>query len=226
MNRFLGLVLVLVLGAGTTACGGNEAKTVSFVAGVNVTALLGVPGGGLRYATSEGAIFDASSDGEGTQTPVATVSGASKEGVLGLVADQDNRTFASWVDAASSKLVVAQIAPGPQRVIFRSERAPRESAGGRMALSAENRIILSFNEADTASILSIDPDRNDDQRANVVSQNWNEVAGVAYATGRVLWALDDGDGNNGRIARVGPDGPVGVAALRRQRARRLSRRAR
>lgn len=210
MNRFLGLVLVLVLGVVASGCNGNKAETASFVSAPDVSALLALPDGGLRFATATGDVFDAGEDGKKVEQPLAKLAGATPAGILGLIADKDNRTFASYVEASSQKLAVARVAPGAQTVVFRSEEPASASPGGRMTISAENRIVITFTpDALPSRILSIDPDRADDQKANVISTNWNELGGVAYAAGRVLWALDDGGENNGRIARVGIDGPLG-----------------
>jgi hypothetical protein len=210
MNRLLGLILVLVLGIATAGCGEKVAETHSFVNTPDVSAVLGLPDGGLRFATAKGEVFDAGADGKRVETPLTTIAGVASGGVLSLVADKDNRTFASYVDAGSQKLVVAQIAPGPQRAIFRSAEPATAHPVGRMSISAENRIVIAFNpDAAPGRILSIDPDRNDDQQSNVISSNWQSVRGVAYAAGRVLWGVDSPDTEGDLIARVGPEGPTG-----------------
>jgi hypothetical protein len=182
-----------------------------------VTALLGLPDGGLRFATQKGEVFDADANGKKVDRPLMNVSGVSALGVLGLIADQDNRTFASYVEASSQKLVVAQVEPGPQRVIFRSDETVAADPGGRLTISAENRIVVAFSPSALPSrLLSIDPDRDDDQKANIISTNWTSVRGVAYAAGRVLWAVDRDDTDGDRIGRAGPDGPTGKVTETRE----------
>jgi hypothetical protein len=210
MNRLFGLALVLVLGITTAGCGEKVASTESFVPVAGVTAVLGLPDGGLRFATVKGEVFDAGEDGKRVDQPVSTIAGLTDLGVLGLVADKDNRTFASYVEAATNKLAVAQVFPGPLRVIYRSDESATRLPGARMTISAENRIVIALNPDDgTGRIVSIDPDRSDDQKANVISSNWEGVRGVAYAAGRVLWAVDRPDTQGDLIARVGPEGPTG-----------------
>jgi hypothetical protein len=106
-------------------------------------------------------------------------------------------------------LTVAQVLPGPIRVVFRSDVAVASGSVARLALSHENRLIVTFTPQNGSSqVLSIDPDRDDDQKANVLSTNWKSLGGVAYAAGFVMWVVDGGGDN--RIARTGPDGPSGT----------------
>lgn len=210
MKRIYCLLIVLLSLA--SGCGQTEARTSSFVPSPNVTALVGLPDGSLRYANSSGEFFDVDDEGHGSNQPIAVAQGISPDGVLGMVEDKDNRTFASWVDAATRTLTIAEIVPGPVRVIYRGKDPVRQvHPGGRLALSGENRIVATVSTESTSQVISVDPDRNDDQKANVLSKNWNDLGGIAYAAGHVLWAIDNGSATTGdRVARTGMDGPTGT----------------
>lgn len=214
MNRFLALITGIVISTGISGCGTTEARTNTFVSVPKVTAMLGLPDGSLRYATAGGAIFDVDKDGRGSSQPVTTVAEANEHGVLGLVADEKQRTFASWIDVNTNTLTIAQIAPGSLRVIYRGTEKAATDTGSRLAVSAENRIVVAFTPQNgTSRVLSVDPDRNDDQQANAISVNWNHLGGLAYAAGHVLWVVDNGtaanEKNGDRLSRITTDGPTG-----------------
>lgn len=215
--KFLSIAVALLMVA--TGCGESKAQTNSFVNKPDVTALLGLPDGGLRFATKSGEIFDVSKTGEGTDSPIAKIDNSNNQGVLGLVYDNQQRTYASWVDAAGA-FTIAQVFPGPLRTIFKSTEKSGEFPSGRLTLSKENRIYATFNaQGANGKVISVDPDRNDDQVANVVSAgDWNRTSGLAFAAGHVLWVADAGDDKTeDRLSRTRPEGPTEEAKSGRTR---------
>lgn len=206
MSRLFALLCAVVVGASLSGCGTSAARTNSFVSNADVTALMGLPNGGLRYGTGGGKVYEVDKDGKRVGEATSAVLG---ESILGLVADQKDRTFASWRDTATGDLTIAQVLPGPTRIVFRSDAAMTTGTAARLAVSHENRLIVTYSPRNAPSqVLSVDPDRNDDQKANVLSTNWKSLGGVAYAAGSVMWVVDGGGEN--RIARTGPDGPSGT----------------
>jgi hypothetical protein len=99
-------------------------------------------------------------------------------------------------------------------VIYRGTDKAADEPGGRLALSGENRIYAAFTtQSGIGEILSVDPDRNDDQIANRISSGgWNHPSGIAFAAGHVLWVVDRGNTSLAdNISRAQPDGPVDAA---------------
>jgi hypothetical protein len=216
MTRFLTLLCALIAGASLSGCGTAAAKTNSFVSEPGVTALLTMPSGGLMYGTSAGKIFEVDKDGKPVASATQTVvDGAPANEVLGLALDSKNRTFASWRDTQTQKLVIGQVLPGPTRIVFRSDELMASGSRARLAVSPENRLVVTFTpQGSSSQVLSVDPDRDADQKANMLSTNWHALGGIAYSAGHVLWAVDGGDDD--RVARVGPDGPTGDATDTKQ----------
>lgn len=140
----------------------------------------------------------------------------SARGLLGI-ATQVDRVFVSYTDKQDA-FVVAELAGGQPRVIWRGPQAASVNLGGRITISPLDRVVVAlgdFGSAESAKsaqsmqgkIITLDADRGEDQIPNVVSSGWTDPRGLTYDRGGNLWVAD-GD----RAGRAGDIGFLGDVA--------------
>ncbi len=169
------------------------------------------PDGGLLYGERlTGRVRRVDAEGRVATEPVAVVDvGPSPEGqrgLLGLTVDPDDpgRVFAAWTRASDGRLVVGQVAPGPERLVWEGPVSAELANGGRV-LWRDGRLVVGIGDlldgertddpsAPNGKVISLDPDGPADQPFEVLSSGWNNPFALALdAEGRV-WVADNAGG--------------------------------
>lgn len=179
-----------------------------------------LPDGGLRYGgRTSGLIFDVSSDGVQGTNPLAylKVSPDAGQGLMGLVVEEDGRTYVSYTDP-QHRLIVSQVVPGDERIVWQGPVMTQSMVGGGLAMTPQGRLIVGVGTPTDAAtnaplaeykgtLITLDPSRDSDQVPNVVSRNWQNPRAVSYINKRVLWVADNSkDANEDVLARGGDSG--------------------
>ncbi len=172
-----------------------------------LSALAPLPGGGLLYANRvRGEVRRADAAGRPVGGVVARVpvSAEGQRGLLGLARDPRGRLFAAWTDR-SKRLVVALVAPGRWRLVWRGPSTPTLGIGGRLALSPDGRLVIGVGDleqrariadprAPNGKLLSLDPDGPPGQRPRLLSSGWNNPFAFVFTPGGQLWVADNAVG--------------------------------
>ena len=201
--------------------------------------------GGLLYGERlTGRVRLVGPDGVLAERPVAVVDVGDdpegQRGLLGLAVDPDDpaRVFAAWTRGSDGRLVVAQVAPGAERLVWEGPVSSDLANGGRL-LWRQGRLVIGVGDlqdrarlddpgAPNGKVLALDPDGQPDQVAEVLSTGWNNPFALALdADGRV-WVADNagrdgferfGRGDDDAAARTDlrpaaePIAPAGLVAL-------------
>jgi len=192
-------------------------------------ALVALPSGGLRYGERlTGAVREVDATGRLLAKAVATVtvSTGGQRGLLGLAIDQAGRTFAAWT-GTDRRLVVGQVAPGPERMVWLGPPSTDLANGGHLVVAPDGRLVVGIGDLQdppsvkdpttpNGKLLAFDPDGPPDQRPTVLSSGWNNPFAFAYTPGGQLWVADNAPGRRPeRLARgdTGGDPPAAVTEL-------------
>ena len=182
------------------------------------------PDGGLLYGERlTGRVRRVDAEGRVAAEPVAVVDvGPSPEGqrgLLGLTVDPDDpeRVFAAWTRGSDGRLVIGQVAPGPERLVWEGP-IPAELANGGRVLWRDRRLVTGIGDlldrsrtgdpaAPNGKVLSLDPDGPPDQPFEVLSSGWNNPFALALDAGGRVWVADNA-GRSGfeRFGRADVDG--------------------
>lgn len=255
----LGLVAALLLvgcagerGAPTTTTPTTSTTDVRRPpeAGAVLAALAPLPGGALRAGElSTGVVRDVlggggvPTSGRAARTLVRLpVSTGGQRGLLGLVVDDDGRTFAAFTTTGPREpLVVEQVLPGPRRRVWTGPPSTDLADGGHLELAPGGGLVIGVGDLqDPAKIpddstphgklLRLDADGDPGQRPRILSRGWNNpfaftrVPGdpdallvADNAPGRMPERLARGDAGGGAPRAVtnlpGRLAPSGVVAL-------------
>lgn len=151
-----------------------------------------------------------------------------QQGLLGLVVLADGTVLAGMTrpDDDDPRQVVVSIAPegevpGGVQPIWIGPPAAPEAIGGRLALTADGRVLIglgdflrgkasSFDPDEPYSkLLSLDPAGPPDQEPVVVSEGWNNPFAFTVAPDGAVWIADNAPGEvSERIGRGDGRGPL------------------
>jgi hypothetical protein len=188
-----------------------------------------LPDGGLRFGERlTGRIRDVAPDGRVAPEPIATVAVSTKgqRGLLGVAVDAQGRTFATWT-RPDLRLVVGQVAPGPERLVWLGPTTTRLANGGHLVVAPDGALIVGIGDlqararvadplAPNGKILRLDPDGPADQRSRTISSGWNNPFAFTFTPSGALWVADNaGTTGSERLARGDVAGrPTSVTRLR------------
>jgi hypothetical protein len=155
-----------------------------------------------------------------------TVSTTGQRGLLGLAVDAQGRTFAAWT-RPDRRLVVGQVAPGPERLVWIGPTTTRLANGGHLVPAKDGGLIIGIGDlqararvadpdAPNGKILHLDPDGATDQQPTTISSGWNNPFAFTLTPSGALWVADN-TGTSGfeRLARGDVAGrPTSVTRLR------------
>jgi hypothetical protein len=192
-----------------------------------------LPSGAILYTQrTTGAVDELRPDGTSVRflRRKLAVSADGQRGLLGLAMDRGGRLFAAWTDP-SDLLRVAQIAPGPKRVVWNGPVSTQFETGGHLAFAPDGKLALGIGELENAhaaanpnsvngKIVELDPQGPPNQRPTIVSRGWHNPFAFAFASHRELWVADNSpDPAGDRLARgdVGAK-PTHVVKLPRETA--------
>jgi hypothetical protein len=179
------------------------------------TAMVALPDGGLLYGErSTGRIRTVDGD------IVARVSVVSEgeRGLLGLAVDPDDRLFAAWT-RRDGRIVVAQVDPGPERIVWLGPPSVRLHNGGHIAWAPDDALVIGIGdledpgsvsdlEAPHGKLLRLDPSGPPDQKPENVSYGWNNPFAFGFTPSGDLWLADNAPGKQQeRLLRADPVGP-------------------
>ena len=218
-KRLIGLALVVLIGAGGVWFLLSRAPDVVtgeiLVQARFPSAMTTLPDGTIRYAERlTGQIRDVDLEGELTEEPVAEVdaSVSGQRGLLGVAVDEEGRTFASWTDD-DNVLVVGQVAPGDERLIWEGPETSDLNIGGRIAFGPDGRLVIGIGDLEdpdsvtdpelpNGKMLALEPDGVPAQEPGVISGGWTEPTAFGFAPDGTLWIADDApDDTPDRLAR-------------------------
>lgn len=209
-KRLIGLAIVVLIGVGGVwylLSRGSDVISGDILAQARIPSALAVlPDGTIRYAERvTGEIRDVSLEGEVSEQPVADidVSIGAQRGLLGVAVDGEGRTFAAWTDP-DGLLVVGQVAPGDQRIIWEGPVASELNLGGHLAFDEEGGLIVGIGDlqdpdavADPSlpngKMLLLDPEGDPDQRPTTISGGWTNPIAFDLDPNGVLWIADNGN---------------------------------
>jgi hypothetical protein len=207
----------------TSGASGSELTPADFPA-----AMVALPEGGLRFGERlTGRIRDVTPDGQLLADPIATVavSTQGQRGLLGLAVDAAGRTFAAWT-RPDRRLVVGQVAPGAERLVWLGPATTRLANGGHLVATDDGLIIgigdlqaralVDDPNRPNGKLLRLDPDGLADQRPRTISTGWNNPFAFTITPSGALWVADN-TGKRGaeRLARGDVAGrPTSVTRLR------------
>lgn len=174
-------------------------------------AMAALPEGGLVYGElASGRIFEVSADGRRSAQPVARVkvSRDGLKGLLGLAVAPDRGVFAAYT-SKRNRTVVAQVAPGPQRVVWDGGRAAVEANGLRLAFAPDGALLVSVGDRlrtvrvrrrrlitprfghFAGSVLRLDPAGPPSQRPQTLSRGWFNPYALAVTPSGAVWVADN-----------------------------------
>lgn len=209
-----GALLAPAIAAGLAGCGGEPAApapppTALLAAVADVAALAPLPDGGVRVGERRtGRIRDVARAGRRPGPVLAriAVSTSGQRGLLGLAVDGRGRTFAAWTDRRPGRrLLVAQVLPGPRRLVWRGPRTTTLANGGHLAVDRGGRLLIGIGDlqdrprvadpgAPNGKLLALDPDGPPGQRPAVVSSGWNNPFAFTVTPGGAVWIADNAAG--------------------------------
>ena len=192
-------------------------------------AMVALPDGGLRFGERlTGRVRDVTPDGRVVPELIATVAVSTdgQRGLLGLAVDAFGRTFAAWT-RRDRRLVVGQIAPGPERLVWVGPKSSRLANGGHLVTAPDGDLIIGIGNLQASArvadphtangkILRLDPDGMTDQQPRTISAGWNNPFAFIITPSSALWVADNiGKRGAERLARGDVAGrPTSVTRLR------------
>ena len=174
-------------------------------------AMAALPEGGLVYGElTSGRIFEVSADGRRSARPIARVkvSRGGLKGLLGLAVSPDRQVFAAYT-SKRNRTVVAQVAPGPQRVVWDGGRAAVEANGLRLAFAPDGALLVSVGDRlrtvrvrrrrlitprfghFAGRVLRLDPAGPPSQRPQTLSRGWFNPYALAVTPSGAVWVADN-----------------------------------
>lgn len=226
----------VALGLLSGGCGGTNAAPAPArsdarrppEAGAVLAALVPLPGGGLRGGElTTGIVRDVLVAGgrrvTGRTLVRLPVSTGGQRGLLGLVVDDQGRTFAAFTTTdRRRRLVVEQVLPGPRRRVWTGPPSTDLADGGHLALLG-GRLVIGIGDlqdpartpddgSPNGKLLSLDPDSPATQKPRILSRGWNNPFAFARIGGTGadadgLLVADNAPGRRPeRIARGDADG--------------------
>jgi sugar lactone lactonase YvrE len=212
-KRLVGLLLVVAIGGGGVwyllardagVISGEILMEARFPAAVAV-----LPDGTIRYGERlTGQIRDLTSDGELVPEPVAEVDVEVEGhgGLLGVAVDDEGRTFASWTNE-DDLLIVAQVAPGAERVVWEGPRSTGRNIGGHIAFDPDGRLVVGVGDLQApedvvdpalpnGKMLALDPDGPSGQDPTTISGGWTNPYAFAFGDDGRLWIADNAAGGS------------------------------
>ncbi len=223
------VLVLLVLGAACGGSGGSSAQpdviaTFTFGEQADPVAMVALDDG--RLAVGErltGKIVAVDPAGHGTRVLLATVAvdarATGQRGLLGLAAIGTD-LYASWTRAGDGRLVVAQVRPGPPRLIWEGPVSSSLANGGHLAVDDQGRILIGIGDLQAAEktpdpttpngkLLALDPAGGPDQRPTVLRGGWNNPFGFTVLQDGQVWVADNAPGTRAeRIGRGTGDQPL------------------
>jgi hypothetical protein len=211
-KRLIGLLLVVVIGGGgvwyllarsSKVISGDILIEARFPAAITV-----LPDGTIRYGERlTGQIRDVTPDGELVPEPLAEVDVQVEGhgGLLGVAVDDEGRTFASWTNE-DDLLVVAQVAPGPERILWEGPRSTGRNIGGHIAFDAEGRLVVGVGDLQdpdavvdpslpNGKMLALDTEGPSQQDPTTISGGWTNPYAFAFGDDGRLWIADNSSGD-------------------------------
>ncbi|CAN5505478.1 hypothetical protein BH18ACT1_BH18ACT1_14560 [soil metagenome] len=195
-------------------------------------ALVALPDGGLLYAERAGAVRSVGVDRDDPEL-VAEVdtdpADDDQRGLVGLARDEDGRVFATWTRADDGRIVVGQVAPGPERLIWEGPPSVVQANGGTLTFDPadpDHQLVVGIGDltepertddptTPNGKLLVLDPDGRPDQEPEVLSTGWNNPFAYAVDENGEYWVADNAPpSKRERIARADLDGrPTSVTEL-------------
>lgn len=182
------------------------------------------PDGGLLAAEREsGRILRIDEDGRQEELArVEVMSRPGQRGLLGIVSD-GTTTYAAFT-RADGRLVVAEVAPGEQRLVWRGPPSAEAANGGRLALTEAGLVIgvgdltepdlVDDPRAPNGKLLLLDPFGRPDQEPQVISTGWHNPFAFTVADDGSLRVADNAPGDEPeRLARGDTARPSEVVEL-------------
>lgn len=128
-----------------------------------------------------------------------------QRGLLGLVTVGDD-IYASWTRGSDQRLVVAQVAPGRQRLVWTGPRSATLANGGHLAVDGGHRVLVGIGDlqdpkrigdrdAPNGKILALDPEGRPDQKPAVLSAGWNNPYAFTVLPDGSVWVADNAPGS-------------------------------
>lgn len=209
-KRLIGLAIVVVIGVSGVWFILSRAPAVvtgDILIQARFPSALAVSADGqIRYGEKiTGLIREVSPEGELLEEPVAEVdvSPRAQRGLLGIAVDEDDRTFAAWTND-EDVLVVGQVAPGEERLVWEGPASSELNIGGRLAFDPEGRLVIGVGDlqdpdavADPSlpngKMLALDPEGSPDQEPEVISGGWANPIAFDFAPDGTLWIADNGN---------------------------------
>jgi hypothetical protein len=165
-----------------------------------------------------------------------------QRGLLGLARDSRGRVFACWTRASDGRLVVGQVAPGPERLVWIGPPTVDRANGGHIEFDGDGDLVVGVGDllereliddpsAPNGKLLVLDPGGPPGQTPEVLSAGWNNPFAFTFTPGGDLWVADNAPpGEPERLARgdlggrpsqitelEGAVAPAGVVALAEDR---------
>ena len=215
----LGVALLAVACGGSGGSGSqpNVVATFRFGDAADPVALVGLGDG--RMAVGErltGRIVAVDRSGRGPRQLLATVDVAEQpkgqRGLLGVAAIGES-LYASWTRAADGRLVVAQVLPGPQRLVWEGPPSSDLANGGHLAVDHSGLLLIGIGDLQAAEktpdpttpngkLLALDPAGPPGQQPTDVRGGWNNPFGFTVLRDGTVWVADNAPGT--RAERIGP----------------------
>lgn len=221
MRRLLFILAAAALAAGCIDAS-QQPTTSTLVADVQaVTLAVGSDGKSLLWADrTTGQIMRWTGEAELAEVAQVEVSTEGQRGLLGI-AEIGSAVYAAWT-RQDEQMVVAQVAPGPERLVWSGFASKNGGNGGRLLATADGALLIGVGTllrsalvddpgALNGKMLRLDPTGPADQTPVVVSSGWNNPFAFAFANSR-LWVADNhpADGDERLTWGDEPDGPVTI----------------
>lgn len=218
------LVCAAVLAGAVPGCGGTGGSDRLAVT-EQLSDIEATPEGGLLVAErTTGRLLTIDLDGRKEQlAQVDVVATPGQRGLLGVVTDGDV-TYASFTRAGDGRLVVAEVGPGVERIVWRGPLSADAANGGRLALFEDGLVIGvgDLTEPDlvddpgspNGKLLLLDPSGPPDQAPEVISGGWNNPFAFTVAGDGSIRVADNAPGDlPERLARGDAGKPSEVVEL-------------
>jgi len=205
----LGAVLVVV------SCARDAPVGVLVRRAPEAAAMVALPGGGLLYGERKtGRIRNL----DGDVVARVEVRSDGERGLLGIAVDPDDRLFAAWT-RRDGRLVVAQVDPGPERIVWLGPLSADRANGGHIEWAPDDTLVIGIGDledpgsvsdldAPHGKVLRLDPSGPPGQKTEYLSYGWNNPYAFDFTPSGALWLADNAPGQQEeRLLRADPVGP-------------------